>query len=314
MKKIGAEKPKLQELGRVNDRVSFLYLEHAVVNRQDSAVKVMDTRGVIFVPAALVNVLMLGPGVDITHRAMELLGDCGVAVVWVGEHGVRQYAHGRCLNHSSLLLERQAKLVSNSKSRIQVARKMYQMRFPNEDVSKLTMEELRGKEGARVRRVYREQSKKTGVAWSRREYNVDDFDSGTPINKALTAGHQALYGLSYSVVSALGASPGLGFVHTGHDLAFIYDFADLYKAKYSIPIAFEVVSEYGDDDIASRTRQAMREAFRQDKLVIKMVADLKYLLSVDDISTDAEVLHLWDDKDGLVQFGVQYQELGAENS
>ncbi|WP_281667323.1 type I-E CRISPR-associated endonuclease Cas1e [Parascardovia denticolens] len=306
MKKIGAEKPKLQELGRVNDRVSFLYLEHAVVNRQDSAVKVMDSRGVIFVPAALVNVLMLGPGVDITHRAMELLGDCGVAVVWVGEHGVRQYAHGRCLNHSSLLLERQAKLVSNSKSRIQVARKMYQMRFPNEDVSKLTMEELRGKEGARVRRVYREQSKKTGVAWSRREYNVDDFDSGTPINKALTAGHQALYGLSYSVVSALGASPGLGFVHTGHDLAFIYDFADLYKAKYSIPIAFEVVSEYGDDDIASRTRQAMREAFRQDKLVIKMVADLKYLLSVDDISTDAEVLHLWDDKEGLVQFGVQY--------
>lgn len=314
MKKIGAEKPKLQELGRVNDRVSFLYLEHAVVNRQDSAVKVMDSRGVIFVPAALVNVLMLGPGVDITHRAMELLGDCGVAVVWVGEHGVRQYAHGRCLNHSSLLLERQAKLVSNSKSRIQVARKMYQMRFPNEDVSKLTMEELRGKEGARVRRVYREQSKKTGVAWSRREYNVDDFDSGTPINKALTAGHQALYGLSYSVVSALGASPGLGFVHTGHDLAFIYDFADLYKAKYSIPIAFEVVSEYGDDDIASRTRQAMREAFRQDKLVIKMVVDLKYLLSVDDISTDAEVLHLWDDKEGLVQFGVQYQELGAENS
>lgn len=306
MKKIGAEKPKLQELGRVNDRVSFLYLEHAVVNRQDSAVKVMDSRGVIFVPAALVNVLMLGPGVDITHRAMELLGDCGVAVVWVGEHGVRQYAHGRCLNHSSLLLERRAKLVSNSKSRIQVARKMYQMRFPNEDVSKLTMEELRGKEGARVRRVYREQSKKTGVAWSRREYNVDDFDSGTPINKALTAGHQALYGLSYSVVSALGASPGLGFVHTGHDLAFIYDFADLYKAKYSIPIAFEVVSEYGDDDIASRTRQAMREAFRQDKLVIKMVADLKYLLSVDDISTDAEVLHLWDDKEGLVQFGVQY--------
>lgn len=314
MKKIGAEKPKLQELGRVNDRVSFLYLEHAIVNRQDSAVKVMDSRGVIFVPAALVNVLMLGPGVDITHRAMELLGDCGVAVVWVGEHGVRQYAHGRCLNHSSLLLERQAKLVSNSKSRIQVARKMYQMRFPNEDVSKLTMEELRGKEGARVRRVYREQSKKTGVAWSRREYNVDDFDSGTPINKALTAGHQALYGLSYSIVSALGASPGLGFVHTGHDLAFIYDFADLYKAKYSIPIAFEVVSEYGDDDIASRTRQAMREAFRQDKLVIKMVADLKYLLSVDDISTNAEVLHLWDDKEGLVQFGVQYQELGAENS
>jgi len=49
-----------------------------------------------------------------------------------------------------------------------------------------------------------------------------------------------LYGLCYSVVAALGVSPGLGFIHTGHDLSFIYDFADLYKADYSIPIAFKI--------------------------------------------------------------------------
>ncbi|SEM46700.1 CRISPR-associated protein, Cas1 family [Ligilactobacillus sp. WC1T17] len=305
---MGAKKPKLQELGRVSDRISFLYLEHAVINRQDSAIKVMDSRGTVFVPAALINVLMLGPGVDVTHRAMELMGDCGMAVIWVGEHGVRQYAHGRALNHSSLLLERQAKLVSNSKSRIAVARKMYQMRFPDEDVSHLAMRELRGKEGARVRRVYRDESTRTGVEWNRREYKVDDFNSGTPINKALTAGHQALYGLSYSVVAALGISPGLGFIHTGHDLAFIYDFADLYKAEYSIPIAFDMVAEYGDTDIATHTRQAMRDAFRRDKLVIRMVADLKELLNADDIIPEADTLNLWDDKEGLVKFGVQYKD------
>lgn len=308
MENMGAEKPKLQELGRVSDRISFLYLEHAVINRQDSAIKVMDSRGTVFVPAALINVLMLGPGVDVTHRAMELMGDCGMAVIWVGEHGVRQYAHGRALNHSSLLLERQAKLVSNSKSRIAVARKMYQMRFPDEDVSHLAMRELRGKEGARVRRVYRDESTRTGVEWNRREYKVDDFNSGTPINKALTAGHQALYGLSYSVVAALGISPGLGFIHTGHDLAFIYDFADLYKAEYSIPIAFDMVAEYGDTDIATHTRQAMRDAFRRDKLVIRMVADLKELLNADDIIPEADTLNLWDDKEGLVKFGIQYKD------
>ncbi|WP_075529865.1 type I-E CRISPR-associated endonuclease Cas1e [Ligilactobacillus sp. WC1T17] len=308
MENMGAKKPKLQELGRVSDRISFLYLEHAVINRQDSAIKVMDSRGTVFVPAALINVLMLGPGVDVTHRAMELMGDCGMAVIWVGEHGVRQYAHGRALNHSSLLLERQAKLVSNSKSRIAVARKMYQMRFPDEDVSHLAMRELRGKEGARVRRVYRDESTRTGVEWNRREYKVDDFNSGTPINKALTAGHQALYGLSYSVVAALGISPGLGFIHTGHDLAFIYDFADLYKAEYSIPIAFDMVAEYGDTDIATHTRQAMRDAFRRDKLVIRMVADLKELLNADDIIPEADTLNLWDDKEGLVKFGVQYKD------
>ena len=75
------KKTELQELGRVGDRISFLYLEHAVINRQDSAIKVMDSRGTVFIPAALVNVLLLGPGVDVTHRAMELMGDCGLSLL-----------------------------------------------------------------------------------------------------------------------------------------------------------------------------------------------------------------------------------------
>lgn len=313
MKKIGADKPKLQELGRIGDRISFLYLEHAVINRQDSAIKVEDSTGIIYIPVAIISVLLLGPGVDVTHRAMELIGDSGASVLWVGEHGVRQYAHGRALGHSSKLLELQAKLVSNTRTRIAVARKMYQKRFPTEDVSQLTMQELRGKEGSRIRRVYREWSKKTGVEWTRREYNHDNFESSTPINKALTEAHQALYGLCYSVVAALGASPGLGFIHTGHDLAFIYDFADLYKAEFSIPTAFEVVAVYGDDNIADRTRWAMRDKIRESKLILKMVADLKDLLGDDD-TRNADIINLWDDKEGLQKFGVQYHEFGDDNS
>lgn len=86
MKKTGADKPKLQELGRIGDRISFLYLEHAVVNRQDSAIKVEDSTGIIYIPVAIIGVLLLGPGVDVTHRAMELIGDSGAAVLWVGGH------------------------------------------------------------------------------------------------------------------------------------------------------------------------------------------------------------------------------------
>jgi CRISPR-associated protein Cas1 len=309
-RKIGAKKPERYELGRVRDRVTFLYLEHAKLNRQDSAIQVTDQRGIVYVPAAIISVLMLGPGVDVTHRAMELIGESGLGVVWVGEQGVRQYAYGRSLNHSSALLEAQASLVSNRRSRVMVARRMYQMRFPNDDVSQLTMQALRGKEGARVRRVYLEQSEKTGVPWSRREYNPDDFDAGTPINKALTAAHQALYGLSYSVISALGASAGLGFVHTGHDLSFVYDFADLYKAEFSIPVAFEIASVYSDDpDIGSRTRLAMRDAFKDGKLLVRMVRDLKSLLGMPDEDSAVDTVNLWDDRLGLQKFGVQYQEL-----
>lgn len=307
-KLVGAPKPKLMEVGRVSDRITFLYLEHVKLNKQDSAIKVVNDQGFIFIPVALVSVLLLGPGVDITHRAIELIGDSGTAIVWVGEYGVREYAHGRALNHSSRLLENQAKLVSNMRSRLSVARAMYEMRFPNEDFSHLTMQELRGKEGARVRKVYQKESAKTGVVWHRREYNPDDFNSGSPINKALTVAHQALYGLSYSVIAALGASPGLGFIHTGHDLAFVYDFADLYKADYSIPIAFEMTAKYGDKDIAVHTRKAMRDSFKDGKLLIKMVKDLKLLLHDTDLPDEVEIMHLWDNKKGLQKFGVQYHD------
>ena len=143
----GAKKADLTELSRVRERVTFLYLEHAKINRQDSAIVVIDTRGTVAIPAALISVLMLGPGVDVTHRAMELMGDAGMSVVWVGERGVRQYAHGRALTHSSALLVAQAKLVSNNRLRVGVARQMYQMRFPDDDVSTLSMQELRGKRG-----------------------------------------------------------------------------------------------------------------------------------------------------------------------
>lgn len=84
-KNMGAKKPELSELSRVRDRITFLYLEHAKLNRQDSAIMVSDNRGTVFVPVAIVSVLLLGPGVDITHRAMELIGDAGMGAVWVGE-------------------------------------------------------------------------------------------------------------------------------------------------------------------------------------------------------------------------------------
>lgn len=241
MKEIaGAKKTELNELPRMSDRVTFIYIEHAKINRGDSAITVIDSRGIAKIPAAMIGVLLLGPGTDISHRAVELIGDTGTAMVWVGERGVRQYAHGRALNHSTRFLEKQAQLVSNTRTRLQVAKRMYQMRFPGEDISCLTMQQLRGREGARIRHIYREQSKLHQVEWDHREYNVEDFSSGTVINQALSAAHVALYGLVHSVLVALGISPGLGFVHIGHDLSFVYDIADLYKAEITIPIAFEV--------------------------------------------------------------------------
>lgn len=309
-----AAKPELYSLPAMRDRLSFLYLERCVLNRQDSAITVTDARGTVHVPAAILSVLLLGPGTNISHRAMELIGDVGTSIIWVGEHGVRYYAHGRSLTHSARLLIRQAELVSNVRSRIEVARKMYQLRFPGEDVSTYTMQQLRGKEGARIRSVYRQLSKRTGVVWSGREYDPDDFESGDPINKALSAAHACLYGIAHSVITALGCSPGLGFVHTGHERSFVYDIADLYKAEITIPISFEIAVE-SPKDIGAATRHAVRDKVMDGHILERAVKDIQYLLSTSeadaDLAIDVDILNLWDGKNGLVKSGVLYGKEAA---
>lgn len=259
----------------------------------------------------MIGVLLLGPGTDISHRAIELIGDTGTTVIWVGERGVRFYAGGTPLAHSTKFLEKQATLVSNNRTRLDVARKMYEMRFKGEEVSKFTMQQLRGREGARIRKVYRELSKEYKVEWSGREYKVDDYDDGTPVNKALSAANVSLYGVCHSVIAALGMSPGLGFVHTGHDKSFVYDIADLYKAEITIPIAFKIASEVNEnDDVGTLARLAVRDKMVDGKLLKRIVDDLQFLMKVEDSEQiEIDVINLWDDKNENVRHGISYQEV-----
>ena len=309
MKKVisGAPKAELQELPQIKERMSFLYLEHCVINKQDSSISVIDDRGTVQVPVASLSVLLLGPGTNITHRAMELIGDVGTSVLWIGEHGVRFYASGKPLTHSASLLLVQAELVTNIRSRLGVARKMYQMRFSGEDVSKMTMQQLRGKEGARVRKAYRQNALKYNVEWNGREFDPNDFDAGSAVNQALSAGTACLYGLAHSVIVAMGCSPGLGFVHTGHERSFVYDIADLYKADYVIPLAFQMAEE-PSDDIGGDMRRAMRDEIAREHLLERMVKDIHYLLldNKDVEVSYSDIVNLWDEKQGYVKNGISY--------
>lgn len=306
------------QLSRATDRISFLYLEHCTLGRDGGALTATDDKGVVHVPIAALSVLLLGPGTRLTHQAVSVVADSGCSIVWVGEEGVRYYAHGRSIARSDRLLVKQAEKVSNTRSRLAVARAMYDMRFPNEDTSSLTMQQLRGKEGARVRKIYRQNSEEYGVDWNRRMYDPDDFLSGDPINQALSAAHTCLYGLCHSVIVALGCSPGLGFVHTGHDRSFVYDIADLYKAELSIPVAFQVVSDLNKNgraemsDVSSITRRAMRDAFKQLRLAERVAADLKTLLIDEEtVSSEefwADIVQLWDGNDRRVSGGTNYED------
>lgn len=309
----GVPPAELADLSRVEDRISFLYLERSVIHRDSNAITATDDRGVVHIPAATIGVLLLGPGTSITHQAIALLADHGSTAVWVGERGVRYYAHGRSLASSSRLLIAQAAAVSHRNRRLAVARTMYAMRFPGEDTINLSMQQLRGKEGARVRRMYRENAKRTGVSWNQREYNKADFAIGDPINQALSAAHACLYGIVHAVIVALGASPGLGFVHTGHERAFVYDIADLYKAEITIRIAFDVVAE-GSTDISTDTRRRVRDRVHDGTVLERCVRDIRMLLlrpeSGGEIEEDGDSVRLWDDDGFEVDAGRNYADVG----
>lgn len=303
----GAAPPSSQQLLRVEDRVTFLHLERCTVSRDSNAITATNNEGTVHVPAATISAVLLGPGTRVTHHAVMLMAECGVTVVWVGEQGVRYYAHGSPLATSTRLLEAQAAAVSNSRRRLRVAREMYEMRFPDEVVEGLTLQQLRGREGARVRSLYRTHATRTGVEWSKRNYDPAQFDDSDAINQALSAAHSCLYGVVHAVIVSLGCSPGLGFVHTGHSRAFVYDVADLYKAEVTIPLAFDVVAE-GSGDISGDTRRRVRDAMRGSRILEQCVKDIRGLLLPGDTTPlDVDVVRLWDDKVDSVAGGTLYE-------
>ncbi|NNG20979.1 type I-E CRISPR-associated endonuclease Cas1 [Naumannella sp. ID2617S] len=302
----GARPPTPRQLNRIEDRISFIYLERCTLSRDANAITATNESGTVHIPAAGVNVLLLGPGTRTSHHAMMLIAQSGATAVWVGENAVRYYAHGVPLARSTRLLEAQAEAVVHRDRRLAVARAMYAMRFPDEVPDRLTMQQLRGREGARVRNLYRRHSQRTGVNWRGREYDPESFDDSDRINQALSAAHTCLYGVVHAVIVGLGCSPGLGFVHTGHARSFVYDIADLYKAEVTIPMAFEAVAS-DPEDVPADTRRRVRDAIREVRAIERCVRDVKKLLVPgDDDELEVDVTFLWDDRVGLVSGGVAY--------
>ncbi len=103
-----------QDLHRVEDRISTVYVERSHLDRDENAVVVVNKERTIRLPAAMVAALLLGPGTRITHAGVRLLADSGTTLCWVGERGVRMYASGLGTSRSSRVIQRQAYLLVTS--------------------------------------------------------------------------------------------------------------------------------------------------------------------------------------------------------
>lgn len=270
----------LHLLPKVRDSLSFLYVEYTAIEQDDKSIALVDVRGRTPVPCASLTTLLLGPGTTITHAAMKTLAESGCLVMWSGEAGVRLYAQGLGETRSSRWTLQQARLWADDESHMRVVRRMYEMRFLDPVPAGESLEQLRGREGVRVRTTYRRLSEATGVRWEGRSYRRGDWNAADPLNRALSAANACLYGICHSAILSVGCSPALGFIHTGRLLSFVYDVADLYKTAVTIPAAFAVVAEHSDD-VERRVRHLVRDAAYDGELLKRIVPDLRKILEMD---------------------------------
>lgn len=306
----------LQELPRFSDGLSYLYVEHAVIEQEARAIAVFREEGSVLVPVANLGVLALGPGTRITHAAVRTLAASGVSVIWVGEEFGRFYAQGLGETRSARRLMKQARIWAHPKLHMEVVKRLYLYRFPDPLPEDLTLEQLRGYEGVRVRDTYARFSKETGVPWHGRNYDRGNWGAADPVNRALSAASAFLYGVVHAAIVSSGYSPALGFIHVGKQMSFVYDVADLYKAETAIPAAFYTVAE-SEQRVESRVRARLKAMLREKKVLQRAVSDLHKLFAGLSKALDQEendeldpLTALWDPC-GEVEGGQAY---GSDNA
>lgn len=247
-------------LPQVCEKYPFLYLERGRLEIDDSSVKWIDNEGnLVRLPVATINTVLLGPGTSVTHEAIKVMTAANCTVCWVGEDSMLFYAVGQSPTSDTRNMRHQVELAANPKKRLEVARKMFAKRFPDDDISSRTLQELMGMEGKRVRKLYELMAQKYQVGWNSRSYVPGKFELSDLTNRILTAANAALYGILTSAIYSMGYSPHIGFVHSGSPLPFVYDIADLYKEELCIDLAFsltvEMCGEYNKYKVAEEFRQ-----------------------------------------------------------
>lgn len=305
----------LEELPRLRDSISYLYLEHVVIQQDSFSIVAIDDQGKTPIPIASITCLLLGPGVKITHAAIRAICENGCMAVWCGENMGRFYAAGIGETRSAKNLLDQAKVCMDEELHMEAVRRMYKLRFPNIPTEGLTLQQIRGMEGMRVKKAYELMARTHGIPWKKRNYKSEDWDAADPVNQALSHANTLLYGVCHASIVTLGYSPGLGFVHTGKQLSFVYDIADLYKTETTLPAAFEAAKRGGD--VLKHVRSLCRQYFSGVKLLERIPKDIAYILQVEKCagSDNAKnVGQLWDSTSENSEGGKNYGKQRGKNA
>lgn len=258
----------------------MMFVSYGRIDVKDGAfVVVDDVNGErMHIPVGSVACIMLEPGTRVSHAAVKLAAVTGTLLIWVGEAGVRLYASGQPGGARSDKLLYQANLALDPDLRLKVVRKMFELRFGEPAPERRSVDQLRGIEGARVRKTYQMMAKQYGVPWQGRRYDPKEWDKADVANQCLSAATACLYGVTEAAVLAAGYAPAVGFVHSGKPLSFVYDIADLFKFDTVVPAAFRIAATRpATPDHAVRV--ACRDIFRQTKLLKRIIPAIEDVLA-----------------------------------
>lgn len=270
--------PKLKPIA-IKERLSLLFLEKGELDVIDGAFVLVDKAGFRSqIPVGGVACLMLEPGTRVSHAAVSLAARVGCLLIWVGEAGVRLYSAGQPGGARADRLLYQAKLALDEDLRRRVVRKMYEMRFNEVMSDGYNVEQMRGMEAARVKKMYKIIAQQYGIEWTGRNYDPNDWDSGDVQNRCLSSATSCIYGVAEAAILAAGYSPAVGFIHTGKPRSFVYDVADVFKFETVVPIAFRIASER-HTNYERAVRLACRDAFRETRLLKKIIPTIEEMLS-----------------------------------
>ncbi|MGR6034454.1 MAG: type I-E CRISPR-associated endonuclease Cas1e [Candidatus Nitrosoglobus sp.] len=269
---------------QMKERVSMIFIEYGQIDVLDGAFVVIDKTGIrTHIPLGSVACLMLEPGTRVSHAAAALAARVGTLLVWVGEAGVRLYASGQPGGARADRLLYQAKLALDDTARLKVVRKMYEIRFNEKPPERRSVEQLRGIEGVRVRKMYQLLAKRYGLKWEKRQYDPANWDSSDMLNRCVSAANACLYGITEAAVLAAGYAPAVGFIHTGKPLSFVYDIADIFKFGSVVPVAFQIAAKK-PTEAERQVRLACRDIFRQDKLLAKIIPTIEEILMAGELT------------------------------
>jgi CRISPR-associated protein Cas1 len=267
----------------MKDRISMVFLRYGQIDVKDNAFVLIDESGVRkHIPVGSIACILLEPGTRVSHAAIKLAAEVGTLLVWVGESGVRLYSSGQPGGAHADRLLYQAKLALDDELRLKVVRKMYELRFGEPAPAKRSVQQLRGIEGARVRKTYELLAQKYGVTWKRRNYDPDAWDDSDVPNRCMSAATSCLYGITEAAVLAAGYAPAIGFIHWGKPLSFVYDIADILKFDTVVPIAFKIAAQ-NPFDAERQVRIACRDAFREQKTLGKIIPLIEDVLAAGEI-------------------------------